>query len=61
LVRNAGCFFAELVIFLYNNNNQANLIQRRKDSGTPINLAGDGKYDSPGKNKFVPHPYIIME
>ena len=52
-------FLALIVIFLHNNNNQANLIQRRKDSGTPINLKCDGKYDSPGKNDFAPHPYIL--
>ena len=61
LVRNAGWVLALIVIFLHNNNNQANLIQRRKDSGTPINLAGDGKYDSPGKNDFAPHPYILWD
>ena len=28
---------------------QANLIKKMKESNTPTHLAGDGKYDSPGK------------
>ena len=44
-----------LRMFFYLNCNfdQANLIRRMKDSDSPVNIGGDGKYDSPGKLYFL--------
>ena len=39
---------------------QANLINRMKATGEPVNLAGDGKFDSPGQIFFILSSFIYL-